>query len=50
MKYLVLLLSLVFTSVEGDRHLNTNGSFRKRHTLGDERDTLDMLAKERRIF
>ena len=29
-------LFFVWSIVQGDRHLNQNGPFRKRHTLGDE--------------
>jgi hypothetical protein len=36
MKCLILLLSFFFISVEGDRHLNVNGPFGKRHSIGDE--------------
>lgn len=32
----VLYLFLVWNIVEGDRHFNQNGPFRKRHRLGDE--------------
>jgi hypothetical protein len=36
MKYLIVLFLLVIIYVEGDRHLNANGPFGKRHDIGDE--------------
>jgi hypothetical protein len=36
MKCLIVLFLLVIVYVEGDRHLNANGPFGKRHVIGDE--------------
>jgi hypothetical protein len=36
MKSLIVFVSLVTIFVEGDRHLNANGPFGKRHSIGDE--------------
>ena len=36
MKSVVVHLFFVCSIVQGDRHLNQNGPFRKRHKLGDE--------------
>ncbi|UJR34922.1 hypothetical protein I4U23_027700 [Adineta vaga] len=36
MKYFIVLFSLVIILVVGDRHLNANGPFGKRHAIGDE--------------
>ncbi|CAF3761640.1 unnamed protein product [Adineta steineri] len=36
MKYFIVFFSLVILFVAGDRHLNANGPFGKRHTVGDE--------------
>ena len=36
MKYLIIFFSLVIFFVGGDEHLNANGPFGKRHTIGDE--------------
>lgn len=38
MKFVALVFQLLFLAilVEGDRHLNQNGPFRKRHRVGDE--------------
>ena len=36
MKYFVVLFPLFIILVVGDRHLNANGPFGKRHAVGDE--------------
>jgi hypothetical protein len=36
MKCLIVVFSLLIIYVEGDRHLNANGPFSKRHIIGDE--------------
>jgi hypothetical protein len=36
MKCLIVVFSLLIIYVEGDRHLNANGPFGKRHIIGDE--------------
>jgi hypothetical protein len=36
MRCLIVVFSLFIIYVEGDRHLNANGPFGKRHVIGDE--------------